>query len=138
MQRPPSEAGALECDSSGTAFEYEATRSNRSPMNDLEITAAELKQRLDNGEKLLLVDVREPWENAQCRIEGAVLIPMGSIPSNLQKLDTDDPVICYCHHGMRSLDVVNWLRQQGVSTAKSLAGGIDRWSLEIDPRVPRY
>jgi rhodanese-related sulfurtransferase len=110
----------------------------RNQMNDLEISAAELKQRLDNGEKLLLVDVREPWENAQCCIEGAVLIPMGSIPSSLQKLDTDDPVICYCHHGMRSLDVVNWLRQQGVSTAKSLAGGIDRWSLEIDPRVPRY
>jgi len=107
-------------------------------MNDLEISAAELKQRLDNGEKLLLVDVREPWENAQCRIEGAVLIPMGSIPSNLQKLDTDEPVICYCHHGMRSLDVVNWLRQQGIGSAKSLAGGIDRWSMEIDPRVPRY
>jgi rhodanese-related sulfurtransferase len=110
----------------------------RNQMNDLEITAVELKQRLDNGEKLLLVDVREPWENAQCRIEGAVLIPMGSIPANIQKLDTDDPVICYCHHGMRSLDVVNWLRQQGISTAQSLAGGIDRWSLEIDPRVPRY
>jgi len=107
-------------------------------MNDLEVSAAELKQRLDKGEKLVLVDVREPWENAQCRIEGAVLIPMGSIPSNLQKLDTDEPVICYCHHGMRSLDVVNWLRQQGISTAKSLAGGIDRWSLEIDPKVPRY
>ncbi|HKM66776.1 MAG TPA: rhodanese-like domain-containing protein [Candidatus Acidoferrum sp.] len=107
-------------------------------MNDLEISAAELKQRLDNGEKVLLVDVREPWENAQCRIEGAVLIPMGAIPSNLQKLDTDEPVICYCHHGMRSLDVANWLRQQGITTAKSLAGGIDRWSLEIDPRVPRY
>ena len=109
-----------------------------SAMNDLEISAVELKQRLENGEKLVLVDVREPWENAQCRIEGAVLIPMGSIPSNLQKLDTDESVICYCHHGMRSLDVVNWLRQQGIPTAKSLAGGIDRWSLEIDPKVPRY
>jgi adenylyltransferase/sulfurtransferase len=107
-------------------------------MNDLEISAAELKKRLDQGERILLVDVREPWEHAQCRIEGAVLIPMGSIPSNLQKLDTDDDVICYCHHGMRSLDVANWLRQQGVSTAKSLAGGIDRWSAEIDSNVPRY
>jgi rhodanese-related sulfurtransferase len=107
-------------------------------MNELEITAVEVKQRLDRGDKLLLVDVREPLEHALCRIEGAVLIPMGSIPSNLQKLDTDDDVICFCHHGMRSLDVANWLRYQGVKSAKSMAGGIDRWSLEVDPKVPRY
>ena len=107
-------------------------------MSDLEITVAELKKRLDAGEKILLVDVRELWENQQCRIEGSVLIPMGTIPANLQKLDSEDPVVCYCHHGMRSLDVTNWLRHQGVSDVKSLAGGIDRWSLEIDPKVPRY
>lgn len=107
-------------------------------MNELEISVGELKQLLDRGENILLVDVREPWEHAQCHIEGAVLIPMGSIPANLQKLDTDDLVVCYCHHGMRSFDVANWLRQQGVSNAKSLAGGIERWSLEIDPNVPRY
>ena len=107
-------------------------------MTDLELTPAELKQRLDRGEKLLLVDVREPWEFDVCRIEGAKLIPMGQIPANLQALDVDDDVICYCHHGMRSLDVDVWLRNQGVATAKSLTGGIERWSLEIDPRVPRY
>jgi len=107
-------------------------------MNDLEISPREVKNRLEHGEKFLLIDVREPWEHAQCRIEGATLIPMGSIPANLQKLDTDDEVICYCHHGMRSLDVANWLRHQGVKSAKSLAGGIDRWSVEIDPKVPRY
>ena len=97
-----------------------------------------MKSRLDRGDKLLLVDVREPWEYAQCRIEGAELIPMGSIPANLQKLDSDEDVIFYCHHGMRSLDVANWLRTQGVAHAKSMAGGIDRWSAEIDPKVPRY
>ena len=107
-------------------------------MNDLEISVSELKRRLDRGDKILLVDVREPWEHAQCCIEGALRIPMGTIPANLQKLDTDEPVVCYCHHGMRSIDVANWLRSQGVSDAKSLAGGIDRWSLEVDPRVPRY
>ena len=107
-------------------------------MNDLEITPAEAKQRLDRGEGVLLVDVREPWEFELCRIEGAKLIPMGTIPANLQALDTDDEVICYCHHGMRSLDVAVWLRGQGVERAKSLAGGIDRWSAEIDPTVPRY
>ena len=107
-------------------------------MNDLELSVVELKKRLDAGERILLVDVREPWEHQQCRIEGAVLIPMGAIPSNLQMLDTDEPVICYCHHGMRSLDVTVWLRAQGVENVRSLAGGIDRWSLEIDQTVPRY
>jgi len=107
-------------------------------MTDLELTPVELKQRLDRGEKLLLVDVREPWEFDVCRIEGAKLIPMGQIPANLQSLDVDDDVICYCHHGMRSLDVAVWLRNQGVAAAKSLAGGIERWSQEIDPQVPRY
>jgi len=107
-------------------------------VNDLEISAREVKRRLDAGEKLLLVDVREPQEHALCQIEGAMLIPMGSIPANLQKLDTDEEVICFCHHGMRSLEVANWLRSRGVSTAKSMSGGIDRWSLEIDPNVPRY
>jgi rhodanese-related sulfurtransferase len=106
--------------------------------DDLQITPADTKLRLDRGEKLLLVDVREAWEFEICRIEGAKLIPMGSIPANLQALDTGDEVICYCHHGMRSLDVAVWLRGQGVERAKSLAGGIERWSLEIDPRVPRY
>jgi len=107
-------------------------------MNELEITSAELKKRLDAGEKLLLIDVREPWEHEICRIEGAKLIPMNTIPANLQSLDVEEAVICYCHHGMRSLDVAVWLQRQGVESAKSLAGGIDKWSAEIDPKVPRY
>ena len=107
-------------------------------MNDLEITPRELKERLDRGEKVLLVDVREPQEYAICHIEGATLLPMSYIPANLQKLDVDEDVVCYCHHGMRSLDVANWLRAQGIASAKSMVGGIDRWSLEIDPTVPRY
>ena len=93
-------------------------------MNDLEITPAETKQRLERGEGVLLVDVREPWEFEICRIEGAKLIPMSTIPANLQALDIDDEVICYCHHGMRSLDVAVWLRGQGVESAKSMSGGI--------------
>jgi len=107
-------------------------------MSELEITPAELKRRLDAGENLLLVDVREQWEHDVCRIEGAQLIPMRTIPASLQRLDVEDPVICYCHHGMRSLDVAVWLQKQGVESARSLAGGIERWSAEIDPKVPRY
>lgn len=107
-------------------------------MDDLQITPLEVKQKLDRGESFLLVDVREPWEHAQCRIEGAKLIPMGAIPANLQSLDSGEEVICYCHHGMRSLDVAAWLRGQGVEKAKSLSGGIERWSAEIDPTISRY
>jgi rhodanese-related sulfurtransferase len=107
-------------------------------MSELEISVADLERRRKAGEKLLLIDVREPWEFEVGHIEGAELIPMGAIPANLQALDGDEDVICYCHHGQRSLDVAAWLRAQGVERAQSLAGGIDRWSSEIDPSVPRY
>ena len=106
--------------------------------DNLEIAPAELKQSLDRGERVLLIDVREPWEYDISRIAGSKLIPMGSIPANLQALDGEEPVVCYCHHGMRSLDVAVWLRGQGVENVRSLAGGIDRWSLEVDSKVPRY
>ena len=107
-------------------------------MDDLEITPADVKARLDRGEKLHLVDVREPWEYDLCRIEGAKLVPLGSLAASLQTLPDVDEVICYCHHGMRSLDAATWLRFQGIERAKSLAGGIERWSLDVDPNVPRY
>jgi len=108
-------------------------------MDELKISAKAVNDRIPRGDRLLLVDVREPWEYDLCKIPGAKLIPLGSIPANLNTLlDVDDEVICYCHHGMRSLDAVVWLRQQGVENAKSMAGGIDRWSTEIDPSVPRY
>ena len=107
-------------------------------MDDLEITPKDVKARLDRGEQLVLVDVREPWEHQLARIEGAKLIPLGTLPASLQTLPDVDELICYCHHGMRSLDAAAWLRSQGIEMAKSLAGGIERWSVEIDPQVPRY
>jgi adenylyltransferase/sulfurtransferase len=108
-------------------------------MDDLQISAKEVSDRIARGEKLLLVDVREPWEYDLCKIPGAKLVPLGTIPANLNiLLDADDEVICYCHRGMRSLDAAVWLRQQGVESVKSMAGGIERWSMEIDPSVPRY
>ncbi|HVP49442.1 MAG TPA: rhodanese-like domain-containing protein [Bryobacteraceae bacterium] len=98
-----------------------------------------MKRRLDRGEKLRMMDVREPFEFQQARIEGAELIPMRSVPQNLASLETEErPIIVFCHHGMRSLQLVSWLREQGVENCASMAGGIDRWSLEIDPTVPRY
>ena len=107
-------------------------------MDELEITPADVKARLDRGENLVLVDVREPWEYQLCRIEGAKLVPLGSLAASLQTLPDVDEVICYCHHGMRSLDAAGWLRFQGIEKAKSMAGGIERWSLDIDPKIPRY
>lgn len=107
-------------------------------MENLEITPAEVKARLDRNEPLLLVDVREPWEFEMCRIQGAKLVPLGSVAANLQMIDAADDVVVYCHHGRRSLEAVAWLRQQGVEGARSMAGGIERWSREIDPNVPRY
>ena len=107
-------------------------------MDNLEITPAEVKARLDQGEKLILIDVREPWEYEVCRIEGARHVPLGALAASLQTLPDVDEVICYCHHGIRSLDAATWLRFQGIEKAKSLSGGIERWALEVDPQVPRY
>jgi rhodanese-related sulfurtransferase len=103
----------------------------------MEISPQDVKRRLDAGEKLRLIDVREPQEFALARIAGGELIPMGSVPGELQNLD-DGSLIVYCHHGVRSLNVVNWLRNQGVEDCQSMAGGIDAWSLAVDPTVPRY
>jgi len=106
----------------------------------LETTPQEVKRRLEAGE-VYLIDVREPHEYAQARIEGSQLIPMRSVPSALQQLDAradERPLIVYCHHGVRSLNVVNWLREQGIESCQSMSGGIDAWSLTIDPTVPRY
>jgi rhodanese-related sulfurtransferase len=107
-------------------------------MDDLQISVQDLNARLARGEKILLVDVREPQEYNLCRLPGATLIPLGSLPASLNTLLDADEVVLYCHHGMRSLDAAVWLRQQGVESAKSMAGGIERWSTEIDPSMPRY
>jgi rhodanese-related sulfurtransferase len=107
-------------------------------MDDMEISAKEVNERVARGDRLLLVDVREQWEYDLSKISGAKLIPLGTLPANLNTLRDADEVICYCHHGMRSLDAAVWLRQQGVESAKSMAGGIERWSVEVDPQVPRY
>jgi len=111
------------------------------PTLPLEISVQEVKRRADAGEKLILVDVREPAEFQLARLPGAELIPMRTVPAELQRVEAlsdDGALVVYCHHGVRSLNVVNWLREQGVAGCQSMAGGIDRWSLEVDPSVPRY
>jgi rhodanese-related sulfurtransferase len=107
----------------------------------LEISARDVQDRIDAGEKLHLIDVREPHEFAIAKIAGASLVPMRQVPGELQELEKradDAPLIVFCHHGVRSLNVVEWLRRQGVENCVSMAGGIDAWSLSVDPSVPRY
>jgi len=108
---------------------------------NLEVTVVEVKRKLDAGEPVVLLDCREPFEYDLCRIEGATLIPMNTIPqrmAELEQLSDRGHVVVYCHHGMRSLNVANWLRHQGVENATSMTGGIEAWSLQIDRLVPRY
>jgi rhodanese-related sulfurtransferase len=106
---------------------------------EIEIEPREVKRRLDAGERMRLVDVREPFEHRQANIGNAELIPMRGVPQSLESLRaTPEPLVLFCHHGMRSLQVVEWLRSQGLPNCQSMAGGIDRWSVEIDPSVPRY
>jgi rhodanese-related sulfurtransferase len=108
---------------------------------ELEIAPKEVKRRLDSGEALLLLDVREPLEYATSSLPSAELIPMNTVPGRLREIEGfagSGLVVVYCHHGTRSLSVVHWLREQGVENCQSMEGGIERWSLEIDPAVPRY
>jgi len=107
----------------------------------LEITAQQVKARLDQGETLHLIDVREPHEFAIAAVANAVLVPMRSVPGELQDLEKradQAPLIVFCHHGVRSLNVVHWLREQGLEACQSMIGGIDAWSIDVDRSVPRY
>ncbi len=106
-----------------------------------EISVGDVQQRLANGESVALIDVREPDEHAIASLAGAELIPLGTIPQrlpHLEGLSDEKPLIVFCHHGVRSLHVVNWLRAHGVENAQSMQGGIDAWSRSVDPTVPRY
>ena len=105
----------------------------------LEVTTVELVE-LRSDADLLLLDCREPDEYAIACIEGARLIPMQVIPLRLGELEPwrEKRLVVHCHHGVRSLRVVEFLRGKGFATAQSLAGGIEAWSLEVDAGVPRY
>jgi rhodanese-related sulfurtransferase len=105
----------------------------------IEITPAEVKQLIDRGFPLRLIDVREQEEHDICRIEGATLIPMRTIPDHLNELSgAETAIVFFCHHGVRSMSVVDWLQRQGLENCRSMLGGIDLWSVEIDTAVPRY
>jgi rhodanese-related sulfurtransferase len=104
-----------------------------------EITPDELKIKIDRGDPFTLLDVREPWEFETAAMNGARLIPMGDLPSRAhQELDPEDHIVVVCHHGVRSMNVTAWLRQQGFERAQSMRGGIDSWARLVDKNVPTY
>ena len=109
-------------------------------MLSLEIDVRSVKHLLDSGEELVLLDCREPSEVATARIAGSTTIPMREIPARLSELEPHKTgrIVVHCHHGGRSLRVTHYLRQQGFEQAQNMAGGIDAWALEIDPKIPRY
>jgi rhodanese-related sulfurtransferase len=109
-------------------------------MLDFEITPQEVASRLKSDPaSLLLLDVREPWELAAAKIEGATAIPMGEIPARVfTELDPEQHIVALCHSGVRSMNVAVWMRNQGFEKVQSMQGGIDAWSREVDPKVPRY
>jgi len=106
---------------------------------DFEISAGQVKIMLKHGEKFTLLDVREPWELAKASLEGSTNIPKGDVSMGAnQELDPEDHIVVFCHHGVRSLSVTNWLRQQGFEKVQSMRGGIDGWARTVDPKVPLY
>jgi rhodanese-related sulfurtransferase len=106
---------------------------------DYEIAPEELKSLQDTGAEVVLLDVREPWEFETAKIAGSKHIPMGDVPARFnQELDPEEHIVVICHHGVRSMNVTAWLRQQGFEKVQSLRGGIDRWARQIDPKMALY
>lgn len=92
----------------------------------------------DSRSRPLLLDVREPWETAICRIDGSTLVPMPALPARLPEFDPDQAVVCICHHGGRSAHVAMWLMRQGWSEVYNLTGGVDAWARQVDTQMLTY
>jgi len=103
-----------------------------------EMSPHQLKRKIDAGEPFELIDVREPFEYEIARIDGAKLIPLGEISERLNELSGERPIVVHCHTGKRSAQAVRLLRQRGFANVYNLEGGIDAWSDQIDPNVPKY
>jgi rhodanese-related sulfurtransferase len=105
-----------------------------------DIDVLSVKKMQDDGERFVLLDVREPDEFATAAIEGSLKIPMRTVPSRLADLESHrgERIVVHCHHGGRSARVAQWLRDQGFEQVQNLAGGIDAWSQLVDSAIPRY
>ena len=103
-----------------------------------QITPQELKTRLDRNDRPFLLDVRQDWETRLCRLENAVHIPIEEIEVRTDELNPEDEIVVYCHQGVRSAAVAEYLRQLGFKNVKNLAGGLDLWARTVDPGMRRY
>ncbi len=106
--------------------------------DSFDIAVSDLRAWVDQGREIVILDVRTPQEFEIARLPGSILIPLQELPDRLAELDPAATIVAHCHHGMRSARAVNLLREVGFARTKNLAGGIDAWSLSVDPSVPRY
>ena len=105
----------------------------------INFSALQLKERLDQvNNKPFLLDVREPWEFEICSIEDSLIIPMGQISCNMDKLDPEQEMVIICHHGIRSRSVALLLERHGFSNVINLTGGIESWARDVDLDMPTY
>jgi len=104
------------------------------------VTAPELAAWLadTSRQKPVLLDVREPWEFETCRIAGSLPMPMQTVPARIDELDEAAPIVCICHHGMRSMQVAAFLERNGFSEVINLTGGVHAWAQQVDPAMPQY
>jgi rhodanese-related sulfurtransferase len=105
-----------------------------------QISARDLAKHAANGHPVLLIDVRQPWEHQLATLPNSLLIPLNDIAQRSKEVAADPLtlIVVYCHHGIRSLSAGTFLERLGYTNVHSLAGGIDAWSCEVDPMVPRY
>ena len=103
-----------------------------------QITPQALKTRLDRNDRPFLLDVRQDWETRLCRLENAVHIPIEEIEVRTEELNPEDEIVVYCHQGVRSAAVAEYLRQLGFKNVKNLAGGLDDWARTVDASMRRY
>jgi rhodanese-related sulfurtransferase len=103
-----------------------------------EITPRQLKERLDRNDRPVLVDIRDDWETKLCRLDNALHIPMEELEFRTEELNPADEIVVYCHHGVRSAAVADYLRRLGFTRVRNLAGGLDAWAASVEPAMRRY
>lgn len=133
LKKPPESAASVLDKKSD--FKHESAQSSGAP---LEISPEEVKKKIESGEEIMLVDVRESWEYDIAKIEGSNLIPLGQLAEHMEKLPKSMPIVTYCHHGNRSMIAAEMMFSAGFRNVKSMKGGIDEWSKRIDSSVPVY
>jgi len=104
-----------------------------------QLSVRELKELLDKkSDKLVVLDVREPWEWGVCRLSGSITISLGEIPARTEELSRDAEIVVLCHHGIRSQHASMYLERAGFTNLNNPVGGIDAWAREVDPKMPNY